>query len=520
MITMKAKRISNKSRAHKGLARSQYLKTSEEISKLLPISSYDWTYKEEEHLLDLFKRMSVDVPAYRDFLNQNNLDVKSIKTSKDFKKVPITSKKNYFHKNQFSKLAWNGILQTPHVLTATSGSTGKPTYFARSYEVDKRATYIHELILRTSSLSHDKSTLVIVCFGMGIWIGGIITYQAFKSIGQSGYPVAIITPGINKKEIMRALTEIAPQYEQLVLTGYPPFIKDIVDSAIDEGVSFSKYHMAFIFAAEAFTETFRDYIADKVGLKNRLTDAINIYGSADIGTMAFETPISILVRRIASKNEKLFKDLFNGVSKTPTLTQYIPNNVSFESVDGEIFISGDSMFPLFRYSIGDRGGVYSFQEIVDLFNNHGIDLLDEADLAGIKQSVFELPFVYVYERIDFATTLYGLQIYPETIKEVLLQPQFNEHVTGRLTLITKYNENQDQYLEVNIELKKNEKKSKRLETKIKNAIIKNLNENNSEFNELLKFVGERAKPVIVFWDYEDSKYFKTGIKQKWVVKET
>jgi len=172
-----------------------------------------------------------------------------------------------------------------------------------------------------------------------------------------------------------------------------------------------------------------------------------------------------------------------------------------------------------RYS-NRRCGACIFQEIVDLFNNHGIDLLDEADLAGIKQSVFELPFVYVYERIDFATTLYGLQIYPETIKEVLLQPQFNEHVTGRLTLITKYNENQDQYLEVNIELKKNEKKSKRLETKIKNAIIKNLNENNSEFNELLKFVGERAKPVIVFWDYEDSKYFKTGIKQKWVVKET
>ena len=37
--------------------------------------------------------------------------------------------------------------------------------------------------------------------------------------------------------------------------------------------------------------------------------------------------------------------------------------------------------------------------------------------AGIKNHMYQLPFVYVYERTDMSTTLYGLQIYPEIIKK-------------------------------------------------------------------------------------------------------
>lgn len=490
------------------------------FAKLHSNKNADWMRIQRTYLSSLFKRMALYVPAYRRFLKTNGIQREHIHTSEDFASVPAMSKKNYLSLNAFHDLFWDGSLCLPQVLTSTSGSTGKPTYFARSYEVDEHSSFIHELIFRTSSLKEDKSTLVIVCFGMGVWIGGLITYQAFEFMGRRGYPISVITPGINKAEILKALTDIAPQYDQLILAGYPPFLKDVIDEAIAHDISFAKHKVSLLFAAEAFTENFRDHLAKKVGIENPLTDAINIYGSADIGSMAFETPISILARRLAVKNEKLFADIFHGTSKTPTFAQYIPNFVSFEAPNGEILISGDSALPLLRYSIGDHGGVYTFPELVERFKTHGVDLMKEATAAGIKKHVHELPFVYVYERIDLATTLYGLQVYPETIKEVLLDKRFVEHLTGKLTLITKYDDNQDQYLEINLERKPNAEISNTISSQLQTEIVKNLREKNSEFHELSNFLGKRAEPKLIFWSYEDPLYFKPGIKQPWVVHQS
>ena len=488
------------------------------FNRLRAFKSEDWSRIQKTHMLSLFKRMSLEVPAYRRFLKTNKIQRNDIRTMEELTSVPAISKTNYLRKDSFSDLFWNGSMRSPQVLTSTSGSTGKSTYFARSHEVDEHAALIHELIFRTSSLKQDRSTLVIVCFGMGVWIGGLITYQAFEKMSRRGYPLAILTPGINKAEILKALTDLAPQYEQIILAGYPPFLKDVIDEALAKGISFAKHRVKLLFAAEAFTESFRDYLVEKVGIKNPLTDAINIYGSADIGTMAFETPFSILARRLALKDDKLFADLFRGTAKTPTLAQFIPDFVSFEAPNGEILLSGDSSLPLLRYSIGDHGGVYTFRELIERYRAHGVDLLKEARAAGIRNCVFELPFVYVYERIDLATTLYGLQIYPETIKEVLLNKRFVDSLTGKLTLITKYDHNQDQYLEINLEQKPNTETSNVFTSELLAEIMKNLREKNSEFHELSNFLGKRAEPKLVFWPYEDPLYFKPGGKQSWVVR--
>ena len=482
--------------------------------------SADWSRKEKSRLLALFKRMALDVPAYRDFLREHKMSRETIRTVEDLVSLPTMTKKNYLHKNTLADLLWHGSMLSPHVLISTSGSTGKPTYFARSHEIDEHSSFIHELIFRTSSLKQNESTLVIVCFGMGVWIGGLITYQAFELMSRRGYPISILTPGINKTEILKTLTDLAPQYKQIILAGYPPFLKDVIDEALASGISFDKHRVKLLFAAEAFTENFRDHLAKKVGVENPLTDAINIYGSADIGTMAFETPFSILARRLALKDNKLFADIFGGTTKTPTLAQYVPEFVSFEAPDGEILVSGDSALPLFRYSIGDHGGVYTFRELVKRFKAHGVDLLKEAKAAGISRHVYELPFVYVFERIDLATTLYGLQVYPETIKEVLLKKHFVDNLTGKLTLITKYDDNQDQYLEINLEQKPKKKTGKAFSAELLAEIIKSLREKNSEFRELSDFLGKRAEPKLVFWPYEDPLYFKPGIKQPWVVRQS
>lgn len=474
--------------------------------------------EEKSHIIKLFQSAAREVPAYKQFMKALGIKPSLISSNEDIELIPVIDKDNYLRAFPYKDLFWGGSLSTPHIMTSTSGSTGEPFYFARSSTIDEQSALIHERFFLQSSLSKTDSTLVIVCFGMGVWIGGLITYQAFQLLGKRGHPISVITPGINKAEIFKTMRLLAPHYKQIILAGYPPFIKDIVDEAEEAGISLKKHRVGIVFAAEAFTEHFRDYIAAKAGIKNALTDTMNIYGTADLGTMAAETPLAILVRKLAVKKPDAFKELFGSIMKTPTLAQYIPSFTSFEEVDGQLLITGDSAMPLVRYAIGDNGGVLSFKTISNVLQTHGVDLAKEMRAAKIPAGLMQLPFVYVYERKDLSTTLYGLQIYPETIRETLLDQTFAAFVTGRFTLVTKYDDNHDQYLEINIELRHDKEASKTFISHLQAEIVKNLKLKNGEYQELSNFLGSRAEPRLVFWPHEDPLYFRRDIKQKWVIR--
>jgi phenylacetate-CoA ligase len=253
-------------------------------------------------------------------------------------------------------------------------------------------------------------------------------------------------------------------------------------------------------------------------LNNKYLETINVYGSADIGAMASETPISILARELAIGNKKLFGDIFGGIEKTPTFAQFNPAFVSFEEDHGEIVLTGDNTIPLIRYAIGDNGGVISFADLKNKLKNNGIDLKKEASKAGIADQITELPFVYVYERKDLSTTIYGLNVFPEFIKDALLRPELTKYCTGKMAMCTKFNEEQDQYLEINVEMKKQVKSTVNLRHKIQKIVLDNLLKKSSEYRELYRFIGKRALPKIILWPAEDLTFFRPGIKQKWVIK--
>lgn len=477
-----------------------------------------WEEVEQKKALEVFHSAAERVPAYKRFLKEHGITHDRIRTFKDFQNVPLTSKANYLRKYPFEELFWDGTLASANLYTATSGSTGEPFYFCRDRSIDWQCSVTQELFLLQEGRAKEP-TLVIVCFGMGLWIGGLITFEAFRMLGDRGYPVSIITPGINKGEIFRALKKLSPKYKKTILCGYPPFIKDIVDAAPQEGIDLKKLNLRFSMAAEPFTEDFRQYIARAAGMRDPAVNTTNVYGSADIGAMAFETPLSIGIRQLAMKKKDLFKGLFGDIQKTPTLAQYIPHFISFESINNELVLTGRSAMPLVRYAIGDNGGTIGYRDAIGSVRaaKSDPDKLLTKNNAGLK-NIWELPFVYVFERNDLSTTLYGLQVYPETIREVLIRPQFAKYLTGKFMLITRYDGHQDQYLEINLELRPGMKDSKTFHAGLLGAVIKNLTEKNAEYKELLTFIGKRAHPQLVFWDAEDPTYFKPGIKQRWVAK--
>lgn len=469
--------------------------------------------------LDLFHLAADIIPAYTDFLAANGCNPRTIQSKEDFLLIPPTSKKSYLTQYAHSQLMWPADVDGTILYCSTSGSTGEPYYFPRNEKLSQQYAATIVDFIDSSSYGNGR-TLVLIGFGMGVWIGGIITLRAFELAGQSSLtPLAILPVGYNKTEIFKSLRKLAPEYDQTIMVGYPPFVKEIVDEAPDEGIDLSKLHIRFLFAAEAFTETFRNYVSKKAGIKDPVRDTLNVYGTADIGAMAHETPISILVRRLAIEDPLLFQDIFGQIEKTPTLAQYNPEHIYFEVVDNELLLTGNGALPLIRYVVGDNGGVYSYDQLRAIFHRYMIDLDTEAEKAGIADTVRKWPFVYVYERTDLSVSLHGINIYPEFIKEGLLSDQMSEYCTERFTLATKNDIHHNQFLLVNLELQKDVEPSEEIENLALKAIRSSLVAKSSEFAEVAKSTASKKLIRIMLWDNGHPRYFSPGTKQKWVEKE-
>ena len=479
-----------------------------------------WVRRGENRVLKLFKLMSQRVPAYKEFLKKENVRPELIKTINDFKNVPTIDKNNYLREYPLKSLCWDGELaEKKWIICATSGSSGEPYYFPHEIYQDLQYSIIAELYLRANFQIHKKSTLYVIGFMMGAWIGGIFTYSAIQLLAKrGGYKISMITPGTDKLGIINAVKKLGGNYDQVIIGSYAPFLKDVLDDGLRLGVNWKKYNLGFIFSAEGFTEGLRDYILKISGSKSIYTDTLNHYGTVDLGTMSYETPLSILARRKAIENKSIYKELFDETIKLPTLTQYIPELFYFEEISKTVICSAFSGLPLVRYDLKDYGGVCGYEELKDVFKRGGINVIEDAEKSGISNTVWSLPFVYVFERKDLMVKLYLCDIYPETIRKALQKSDLEKSVTGKFAMIIKFDNKQNQYLEINTELKAEVSKTIGLRSRISKIITDQLLKENQGYQVVYKHIRERAIPKVVLWRYEHPKFFKPGGKQKWVYK--
>lgn len=479
-----------------------------------------WDRLGEDTALKLFNFTHKNVPAYRKYLKKHKINPNNIRTIKDFKKLPVTDRDIYLKANNFTDLIPSGNFGSITTFSATSGSTGEPFYFPRAEEQDWQYRYVAELFLKNQfGIDNRKTTLGVIGFGFGIWIGGIFTYKNFNKIAKSGNNLSLVPVGPNIPLFISVVKKFGHLFDQVILMGYPPFIKDVIDEGPDYGVRWKDYNLKILTSAEGYSEKFRDYLTEKASIKNPFMDMTNIYGTVEIGTMAHETPLSILIRKIAVNNKGVFCSLFPQANRLPTFVQYHPYIVYFEEKDGEILASGHgSSIPLLRYRFPDMGGVIPFDIMVSKLKGEGIDIFKEAKKYKIADKIIKLPFVYVYERSDNALILRGANIFPDEIKNSLHRKSLESHTTGKFTMIKKEDKNINEYWEINVELKKNVKAGKNLAAKIQKIIVSDLRSRNSEFNDQYQSAPKKVTPEIILWPYKDCKYFEPTGKQKWCMK--
>lgn len=453
-----------------------------------------------KNLTRLEQDMKKNIKAYRSFLKNKN---------------KFINKKNYLTKYPLTSLIPDESYDYIKMISVSSGSSGEPFFWPRGEYLELETTFLYELILKDCFQIDKNKTLLINAYSMGMYVAGVFTLNACLRIALRGYPLSIINPGISLEDVLRIITEMGKYYDQIIICGYPPFIKDVIEDGIRQKINWGAYNLKFIFGAESISEDWRSYLFKRAKIKDYYHSSINTYGSADAAILGHETPFSILIKTICSGNQDLLNKVFNG-KLVSTFIQYHPNLKYFENNNNELLFSCVGGIPLFKYRIHDAGNIISFSKMVQILNDNGINILKIAKEEKIE--IWKLPFIVLYGKSDQTITIYGLNVYPQTVRTALESYELMDYVTARMTMQTKYNRLRNQYIEIIIELQKNIKPAPELKLLILEIIFKTLIKYNYEYKTLYEKLGEKVKPRIVLVPYA-SLVKNRGVKQKWIQKE-
>ena len=464
--------------------------------------------------LSLFHDVAANVPAYKAFLAQRKINPATIQSLEEFQKLPAIAKQNYILRYPLGDLCRNGQLQACDMIAVSSGSTGKPTFWPRFFTDELQITTRFEQIFHDSFYTDTRRTLAVICFTLGTWVGGIFTTNCCRYLASKGYPITVITPGNNKEEILRVVQELGSAFEQVVLLGYPPFLKDVIDTGIASGVEWQQYQIKLVMAGEVFSEEWRSLVGERVGSQNPCYDFASLYGTADAGVLGNETPLSICIRRFLAINPDAARALF-GESRLPTLVQYDPCSRFFEVEDGGLLFSGDNGIPLVRYNILDTGGIISYDAMLQFLAEWGFNPLENlgSDTQESPRGIHQLPFVYVFGRSNFTVSYFGANIYPENVAVGLEQPRIQEWVTGKFVLQVKEDADKNRFLSVVVELGAGVEDSEDRRQAIASSILSQLLRLNSEFANYVP--AEYQTPQVTLAPMGDFEYFPIGVKHRY-----
>jgi phenylacetate-CoA ligase len=461
--------------------------------------------------LSLFTEASQRVPAYKDFLAKHSVDPTRVATPEDFASVPRTDKHNYIGQYSLSEMSWDGTLGAARYISTSSGSTGVPFFWPRGTPQDAVVGEMFRTIFTDIYDLKDESLLFVNSFAFGTWIAGFEFYNATKWAGDHGLHTTSVTPGIDKVEAVNQIKKLAPLFDRIVLAGYPPFVKDILAFGAECGIDWSALDLRLLVGGEAVSILWKKRIAEHIGKAHTYSSFVNIYGMAECGVVAHDTPLAQLVREHLLALPEGMVTTHDGLPVTG-LYQYYPGARYFEAQPGEaLALTANAGLPLIRYDTRDTGGILS-RGIVEQM---GPDFAQEAERLGIDTARWQLPFIYLNGRKDLSISFYALNIFVENIKYILERSVHQEKLSGLFTMSVEHTDDLDQQFIVRVELE-DHVADRTFAGGLAEEIYEKLQTVNSEYQKLSVELGkERVLPEVVLLSPGE---FLTipGRKHKWI----
>lgn len=458
--------------------------------------------------------VAATVPAYIDYLNAREVDLKQVDSLEAFQRLPLMTKADYLGPYPLARRVVGGDLAALDRLAVSSGSTGTPTFWPRAERHEFTIARRFEQVFRDAFKAHQRKTLCVIAFALGNWVGGLFTTSCCWHLARKGYPLTVATPGNRLDEILRVIDALGGAYEQVVLLGYPPFVRDVIEAGLKAGLDWSALRTRLVFAGEVFSEEWRAALVEKIGAGAAALATASLYGTADGGVLGNETPLSIEIRRLLAQRPDLARALF-GASRLPTLVQYDPRDRYFEVVEGTLVVSGDNGVPLLRYHIKDEGGVISYAAMWAFLEAAGV--ADALRAALPKETpIRPLPFVFVFGRADFTVSYYGANVFPENVTVGLETPALQDQLTGKFVMESLKDPNGAPSLHLVVELQKDVRPSEALAEQVAQSVEAALHRLNSEFSNYVPAAAQR--PRVVLKPFQDPEDFPAGVKHRYTRK--
>jgi phenylacetate-CoA ligase len=465
---------------------------------------------EPDNLLEKVRQAALNVPAYLSFVSAHGIAPESFLTT-PWADLPIMTKENYILVHSLAERCLFGSLREADIFAVSSGTTGPPTIWPRSLVDELDASFPYEFVIQNFEADRLR-TLMVVAFPLGIWIGGMHSISTLRLLSTKGFPIAVVTPGANTEEIARAIGELAASFDQVVLVGYPPFLRDVLASELPTG-SWASVAPRLILAGESFTEEWRDRVHELAGRQDTFHSSASVYGTADAGVLAFETPESIRIRRLASDCPELCEQLFRQ-PRLPALMQYNGAQVHFEEHREELLFSKISTMPLVRYNIGDQGGIYTPADLSAR--------LQRACSTGMISCPIDLitstsrsrhSFVYLFGRSDSTVSFFGANIYAEHISSAINKAPTADRLTGRFYMETLDGPTGEKQLRIVVETRGGTTLDDSSTEALRRYIEDTLRTINSEFKNYVP--PERQQVVLKLMPFGSDALFSRKGKQKY-----
>jgi phenylacetate-CoA ligase len=321
--------------------------------------------------------------------------------------LPVTDKESYVKAFPIEQRCLDGRIPATGIeIDESSGSSGTPFNWVRS---EREVREVHRQLSQLVRLLFGPEVFTINAFSMGAWGTGVNVGEAMRRNGM------VKSTGPDVDRILSTLEFFGPGYPYLI-TGYPPFLKHLLDEGQRRGFDWDRYRLWGVVGGEGMSERLR---AD---LERRFKRVYSGYGAADLDIgVAGESPLAVWIRQAAAGDRQLQTALFGDDPRLPMVFQYNPLDYHVEqSREGELIVTINrlsTVVPRIRYNVHDLGGVLGFPQMLRRLEAFGLDPVRSLDLTG--QPIFRWPFLYVFGRSDSTIAYMGANIYPEDVEEAL-----------------------------------------------------------------------------------------------------
>ena len=275
-----------------------------------------------------------NVPLYKERMDAKGVKPEDIQTVEDIKLLPFTEKTDLRDTFPFGLLATSkdNIVR----IQGSSGTTGKP--IVSGYTENDVQVWADMVARAMAAIGAGKDDIVQVCYGYGLFTGGLGAHQGAEEVGAMVVPMS---SGNTQRQIM-----MMQELGSTVLCCTPSYAAYLGESIRDAGLIPKKdiKLKAGLFGAEPWTEGMRQHIEELLGI-----DACDIYGLTEIAGpgVAFEC----LEKNGAHINE----DHVIAENIDPVTCEQLPYGESGELVFTTITKTG---MPLLRYRTHDICKLY------------------------------------------------------------------------------------------------------------------------------------------------------------------